>query len=408
MARKKSAAQIAGVAAAAATRAALRDAGGGEDDVEIRVDDPEEELEQDAMASLAAIGGEGEGIKYVLRCISPLDKKGTIDQIAQEELPDLVFMIRDRYGPGKYTITAYGPNGFIKGGHRTITVSPLTSRRDGGAAQAVAPAATSSMQEWLQREEAREERRRQEAREDRKFYLQLAVTALPALMGGRESVGSLITALGGLRELSGGNDKALEALTRGLELGKDLGGHSETWPGIIRDTVKELAGSPVGQRLITRVAAAGAPSSPAAAPAPVKVPYLPPQPAPGAIPVPNPPPPAAAPAAAPEGIPEPIWVGIVLPTLNKLSHELLDFAANGADPGLAAEALIAKIPRALQETLKQAQPREQVLAALRNPGWWPMLKEFRPELEPYEGYCDDVRLILIKLMTEPESEPEQP
>jgi hypothetical protein len=407
MGRKKSAAQVAGAAAAAATRAALRDAGGGEDDVEIRVDDPEEELEQDAMASLAAIGGEGEGIKYVLRCISPLDKKGTIDQIAQEELPDLVFMIRDRYGPGKYTITAYGPNGFIKGGHRTITVSPLTSRRDSAAAQAAAPlAASSSMQEWLQREEAREERRRQEAREDRKFYLQLAVTALPAILGGRESVGSLITALGGLREMTGGgNDKALEALTRGLEIGKDLGNHSESWPAIIRDTVKDLAGSPVGQRLITRVAAAAPAVAPAAAPGPVKVPYLPPQSA-GAIPVPNPPPAAATPA--PEGIPEPIWVGIVLPTLNKLSHELLDFAANGADPGLAAEALIAKIPRALQETLKQEQPRAQVLAALRNPGWWPMLKDFRPELEPYEGYCDDVRMIIIKLMTEPESEPEQP
>jgi hypothetical protein len=402
MGRKKSTAQIAGAAAAAATRAALKDQG-ADDDIEISVDDPDTELEQDAMSALAALGGEGAGVKYVLRCISPLDKKGTIDQVAQEELPDLVFMIRDRYGPGKYTITAYGPNGFIKGGHRTITVSPLTNRRDG--AQATAPASvSSSMQEWLQREEAREERRRQEAREDRKFYLQLAVTALPSIMGNRESVGSLIAAVAGLKDMTGGNDKALEALTRGLELGRDLGGHSESWPAIIRDTVKDLAGTPVAQRLLAGRAAAAAPAAP---PPAVRIPYTPPQ---GAIPVPTPPPGVAAPAAAPapEGIPEPVWVGIVLPTLNKLSHELLDFAANGADPGLAAEALIAKIPRALQETLKQTQPRDQVLAALRNPAWWQMLRQFRPELEPYEGYCDDVRLIIIKLMTETEAEPEQP
>jgi hypothetical protein len=401
MGRKKSTAQIAGAAAAAATRAALKDQG-ADDDIEISVDDPDTELEQDAMSALAALGGEGAGVKYVLRCISPLDKKGTIDQVAQEELPDLVFMIRDRYGPGKYTITAYGPNGFIKGGHRTITVSPLTSRRDGAQATAPAPGVSGSMQEWLQREEAREERRRQEAREDRKFYLQLAVTALPSIMGNRESVGSLIAAVAGLKDMTGGNDKALEALTRGLELGKDLGGHSESWPAIIRDTVKDLAGTPVAQRLLAGRAAAAAPAAP---PPPVRIPYTPPQ---GAIPVPTPPPGAVPAAPAPEGIPEPVWVGVVLPTLNKLSHELLDFAANGADPGLAAEALIAKIPRALQETLKQTQPREQVLGALRNPAWWQMLRQFRPELEPYEGYCDDVRLIIITLMTETEAEPEQP
>lgn len=93
-----------------------------------------------------------------------------------------------------------------------------------------------------------------------------------------------------------------------------------------------------------------------------------------------------------------------LPLLNKLAEELLEFAANGADPGLCAEALVAKVPRAVRAFVTPEQLREW----LTYEQWWSVLEAFKPALKPYQGYCDDVRQTLLKLMSEPESEPENP
>lgn len=93
-----------------------------------------------------------------------------------------------------------------------------------------------------------------------------------------------------------------------------------------------------------------------------------------------------------------------LPLLDKLADELLEFAANGADPGLCAEAMVAKIPRAVRAFLDP----KQLITWLQHPEWWTVLEAFRPQLKPYQGYCDDVRQTLLKLMTEAESDPENP
>lgn len=405
MARKKSPAALAAAAAALAEQAAAAE------QVEVLADEDSES--DDALAELAQVG-DGEEVRFVINCIAPLANKGQIDEVGREEIPGLATLLRDRYGPGKYTVRAVGRRGFIRGGHRTITISPLAVKRDapGATAPAVPAGVPTSFAEFLQQQQLVDERRRQEAREDHKARMEMVLglaTALgPSLIAllGRsgapaESMTSMLQGLAGLKDLIGGSgsEKMVETLVKGIELGKEAGGGSESWPGIIRDTVRDLAGAPPVQKLIAGIA--GRPASPPAGPpaAAPKVPYQPPvatAPPQGAIPLAHRP--------APQGVSPQIWQQWVLPLLNKLADELLEFAQNDADPGLAADALEAKIPRAARAFITAAQLREW----LTNPNWWEQLKGFRPALEPYHGYCDNVRLELVGLFTPAESPPAAP
>jgi hypothetical protein len=402
--RKKSQGEkIASAAAAAATRAAMESA--PSEETEVTFDD-DASPEADALRSLLAIGDSGE-VTFRLRCIAPPSNRGALDDVERDDIPNLVSLLREWYGPGKYVLQAVDANGtYVRNGHRVLTISPLSKPGAVLPAHQVAAPATGGgigLPEWQARQDRLEEQRHREAREDRKDLIALAGLVLPALLGRSSgpSLADLTTALTNMRDLSGGGGGGgLDSFIKGVELGKDMGGGSDSIPAVIRDVIKDL--SPMGKTALDRIANRGRPLAPAAAPPPAMIPYQPGKPAApvaapqGAIPVPTRP--------TPEGIPEPVWVGMVLPLLTKLATELLEFAQNGADPFLCAEALVGKTPRTARAMVKP----EQIVEWLRNPNWWALLKDFKPELEPYQGYCDDVRQALVKLMTEPEEEPEQP
>ena len=402
MARKKSQAEkIASAAAAGAARAALEGSGG---ELEVEVEGGElEDSELDALKAMAAVGNDDGEVTFRLACIYPPENRGNLPDVDRDDVPNLNFLLRDRYGPGKYVLSACNSTTgrFLK--RRPITISPLGSSRVGGYAPSPAASAGAAqgfnLQEWQVRQDRLEEQRHREAREDRKDLIALAGLVLPAILGRGQgpSLTDMTTALTNLRELSGGGG-GLDTFIKGVELGKDVGGGSDSIPGVIREVIKDLTGSPVARSVMDRIASRGAPASPPATPAqPVpRVTYQPQAKPQGAIPVPNRP--------SPQGMPEPVWAGVVLPLLSKLSSELLEFAENGADPFLCAEALVGKTPRQVRAMVKP----QQVVEWLKNPDWWTLLKDFKPELEPYQGYCDDVRQALVKLMTEPAEEPEQP
>jgi hypothetical protein len=407
MAKKKpTTADVAANAAREAVRAA--------EELEVLEADDLDSSEADALADLAQLG-EGEEYTYVLECLSPIDKRGQIDTFSREDLPELAEYIRDKCGPGKYRVFARGPRGFVKGSHRKIVISALARAGGGvdvqGAKAAPAASGGFDFDRWRAEEERRAELRRQEEREDRKFMLQLAATVLPALLGNRESLSSVLQGLASLKAMTGEGAKGpdpqamLDLFLRGLEQGKGLGGGQETVWGAIRETIKDLTNSPAVGGVLERIASRGAPPRPPALAPPGAPPMLPPI----APAVARPAPAALAPAApgaspAPSGSPGDEMLQLALPTLNKLADELLEYAANGADPGLAAEALVAKVPRSIRAFVTPEKLNEW----LTHPEWWRVLQEFRPALAPYQGYCDDVRQTLIRLANEPESEPEQP
>lgn len=86
------------------------------------------------------------------------------------------------------------------------------------------------------------------------------------------------------------------------------------------------------------------------------------------------------------------------PLLRKLAGELEEFAVVAADPGLAAEALLVKVPR----TVKAQIPYEQLKAWLTEPRWWDLLSEFHPGLQPYQAFCDQVREAVIQILDQEE------
>lgn len=87
---------------------------------------------------------------------------------------------------------------------------------------------------------------------------------------------------------------------------------------------------------------------------------------------------------------------LIEPLCRKLAGELEEFAVNGADPGLAAESLLAKIPRLYRG---QMSP-EQTKSWLTDARWWDVLRTFQPSIAPYQAYCDDVRQALLQIVEE--------
>lgn len=384
--KKQSVAQIAGAAARAATTEALKNA---DDGLEVTLGADEDAAELDALESLSELG-EGQEYTYVVMCLSPLDKRGRVETVTRDALAELPDYLRDRYGPGKYSVQAKGPRGYVRGSHRIIAISTL-ARPPAGGPSASGAAAGGEWERWLEREARGAEARRLEQREDQKFMMQMIVTAMGGNRG--ESLSDLVQALVAMKTLTGeggssNTEKVLEVLTRGMEIGaKANGKEPETVLGVIRETIRDLTNSPIGQSVMDRIAnrTAAPAQSAAAAPQPqlVRVPYQGPSAAPAGAP-------PATLASAPAGD-DPM-----MPLLNKLADELLEYAGNGTDPGLAAEALVAKVPRMVRAMVTA----EQLKAWLTAPDWWEHLKAFRPALEPYMAFCDDVRQALYGLLVQ--------
>jgi hypothetical protein len=402
MTKKKSAAskvaRAAAAAAAAAVNATQQDDDklllnwGGEDD------EDDEEVADEVLEGLEQIDEESAGgiVWWELYCDSPLEKKGQIRKMSTQELRGL----RDEclaLGPGDYYVVARHKKGtFVKGSRRRIKISGFARP----AAPATAAAAFDPMMLMAQMEE-RAERRRAEERASRNAQIKFWAPILAPIglefakglftRGGGESLKDLVGALVGMKELAGaGKSNDVDTLLKGIELAQTLNpGDSKgsSWPDVIgtgvTSIVKELR--PLAEQLAARRNGA---------PAPQTTPQLHFQPQSAATP---------AAVAAPAGPAEEVnpMLALIDPLLRKLAAELEDFAVCNADPGLAAEALLAKIPPFVRSQVQPAQLKEW----LTQPNWWSILVGFHASIQPYQAYCDDVRLQVLENVEEMLSPP---
>jgi hypothetical protein len=269
----------------------------------------------------------------------------------------------------------------------------------------------------MQQMEERLERKRMSARQDRwqeiKFWAPIlapiGIELAKGLFGNRggESMKDLVGALVGMKDLvgAGAGDKQVETLLRGIELARDLepGKSGSTWPDVVVNGVTSLAREfrPLaesamknrnGQQQPTPAPALQFQTAPAAGALPASSSSATPAPASSSSSTPG------AEAPGDNGM-----LAMVEPLLRRLVADLEDFATNAADPGLAAEALLVKIPRSLKSMV---QP-DQVKQWLTQPDWWQVLVTFHPPLTPYQAFCDDVRLEILHSL-EPQAETEDP
>lgn len=411
-ARGKKTADVAKVAAAAAAAAVTQQANTELSLIWNADDDDDEEVDQqaasDILEDLEQIDEtHGGDITWELYCDTPVDKAGQIGKLARSELRDL----RDRclaYGPGEYHVVARGRKGkFVPKSRRNIKISGFAPRPAGAAAPTqpvIDPVVL-----FAQYEE-RAERRRIEARLERqqqiKFWAPiLAPIGIEMAKGlfGRsngESIKDLVGALVGMKGLmsDGGGSTQVDSLLKGIELARELSPESakgSTWPDVLVNGVTGLAREfrPLVESMANKRGQPGQapPATQSAAP---KLQFAPiPQ---GAVSAENSGNgPSATPAAGqPNGADE--MLPIVQRLLERLAEELEEFAANAADPQLAAEALLAKIPR----LIKSQMSYDDVRGWLSRPDWWQYAEGFRATLKPYQAFCDDVRMEILAILEE--------
>lgn len=402
-------------AAAAAAAAAVRASQEDETDTRLNwaaeIDDDEDdaEINDEILQGLAQIDEQagGEIVWWELYCDSPIDKAGQIRKLSTSEIKG----VRDEcllLGPGEYHVIARHKKGtFIKGSRLRIKISGFARP----AATPAAPAQASGMDPMLmmQRWDERAEQRRQAAKAERdqqiKFWAPIlapiGVELAKGLMGrgGGESIKDLVAAMVGMKELVGGgkSESSVDTLLKGIELARDLAPDAKgsTWPDVlvsgITQVTKELR--PLAETLVNRRNA----PTPAGAPAggPAQLQFAPTAALPAATPASNGSTAAAgaSPAPGPNTTEDPMWA-VVEPLLRRLAGELEEFAVNGTDPGLTAEALLAKIPRLIKN---QVQP-QQMKEWLTQPDWWSVLVAFHPGIANHQGFCDDVRLSLLDIV----------
>lgn len=395
-------------AAAAAAAAAVRATQDEEDGVKLNwaseEDDDEEaaEVTDEILQGLAQIDEQagGEIVWWELYCDSPIDKAGQIRKLSTSEIKG----VRDEcllLGPGEYHVIARHKKGtFIKGSRLRIKIS-------GFARPAATPASTSVtpsidpmliMQRWDERQEQRRREAKAERNQEIRFWAPILAPIGAALVqglvgrGGGESIKDLVAALASMKTMTGGGDSSVDALLKGIELARELAPDAKgsTWPDAlvsgITQVTKELR--PLAETLANRRNAATPAGAPAAG-APAQLQFAPAQPA--AVGNGAATPPTNTTTAAAEG--DPMWA-MVQPLLKRLAGELEEYAVNGTDPGLTAEALLAKIPRLIKNQVEPKQLKEW----LTQPNWWQLLVEFHPGLQAYQGFCDDVRLSLVDIV----------
>jgi hypothetical protein len=404
MARKKQTTteKIAAAAAAAAVNASREKSNVVE--FVLPTDDDEDELgiSGDIIEDLEKIDQDhGGSISWELYCDVPLDKSGQLAKLARSELGGL----RDRcleYGPGEYHVVARAPNGlFVKNTRRNLKISALAR----SSAPPAAPANQMDPFALMQLMEERAEKRRQQREKERwdtiKFWapilspigLEMA-KGLFGRGGSGESIKDMVAAMVGMKQLVGEpNDKSVDTLLKGIELAQSLApeGNSKgsTLYDVLGSTLRELR--PLAESLIQRRQGT-APAPPA--PAQLQFAPTPKGTAAGAAEMPG----AAAPAGSSPPVEGEAMLKYFEPLLRKLAGELEEFAVVAADPGLAAEALLVKVPRMVKAQI----PYEQLKAWLTEPRWWDLLSEFHPGLQPYQAFCDQVREALIQILDQEE------
>lgn len=396
--RKNNTAAVAAAAAAAAVRASQGDSNVvnfmlPEDD-----EDNDVTMTSDILEDLEKIDADhGGSITWELYCDVPLDKSGQLAKLSRSELRGL----RDRcleYGPGEYHVVARAPNGlFVKNTRRSIKISALAR----GATPPPAPSSQIDPMTLMQMMEERAEKRRAQASKERmdaiKFWAPIlapiGVEAAKGLFGrgggSGESIKDMVAAMVGMKELVNPTDKSLEAMLKGIELAQSLapeGAKGSTWPDIISSALKELR--PLTESLAQRR------QTTAAAPAP-QLQFAPavPQTAPAGTPTP------ATAAPGPSSAEADEMFKMFEPLLRKLAGELEEYSVNATEPGLAAEALLAKIPRLVKSQISY----EQLKSWLTEPRWWELLSAFHPALQPYQAYCDQVREELMGVIEQQET-----
>jgi len=411
MAKKKSSTSTVAKAAAAAAAAAVASASTPDDRVLFfsntdEDEDDDHELNAEVLEGLAQMdeSSGGEILWWELYCDSPLDKAGMVRKLTTSEIKGLPGECLE-LGPGEYHVIARTKRGrFVKGTRQRIKISGFA--RPAAAATPATPTADPLL--MMQQMEERLERKRMSARQDRwqeiKFWAPIlapiGIELAKGLFGNRggESIKDLVGAMVGMKDLvgAGAGDKQVETLLRGIELARDMDtgkANGSTWPDVIANGVTSLAREfrplaesafknrngqqttpPPALQFQTAPAGGGAlPASSSSSPTPG-----------GEVP------------QAPQ---DNAMIAMVEPLLRRLVADLEDFAMNAADPSLAAEALMVKIPRHFKSMV---QP-EQMKSWLTQPDWWQVLVSFHPPLQPYQAFCDDVRLELLQSL-EPQAE----
>lgn len=392
--RKDKVERAAAAAAAAAVRASqdnvVKLAWASDD-----TDEDGEELREEIIAGLEQIHEEAGDVSWELYADTPADKAGQIRKLATSELRRL----RDEclsYGPGEYHVIARGPDGtFVKKSRYNIRISHF-------ARPATPPTNTPSIDPiaLLQQLDDRQEKRRIAARAEReqtiKFWAPilapLGVELAKGLFGrsGGDSIKDLVGALVGVKDLiGGGKTSEVETLLKGIELARDMAPENtkgSTWQDVLLNGLRELR--PLAETITNRKLGV-APPAPAQ---PVQFQTAPAQLAAPAGNGVSPPTSVTATGAAGE---DPMWP-IIEPLLQRLAAELEEYAGNGAEATLAAEALLAKVPRLIASQIQPQQMKEW----LTQGNWWELAVKFRPSLAPYQGFCDDVRLTLLQVFEE--------
>lgn len=368
-------------------------------------DDEAEQLSDEILEGLQQIADSaGQDLCWwELYCDAPLEKAGLVRKMGTSELKGLQTECLG-LGPGDYHVIARTKRGrFVKGSRQRIQISGFARSSTSSsppASPAVDPLALMAQMEA--KFERQREARRAERMAEIKFWAPiLAPIGIELAKGlfGRsngESMKDLVGALVGMKELvGGGSGKDVENLLKGIELARDLEPGSQkgsTWPDVV---VNGLTSIVKETRPLMESLAARKNGIPSAAPpaAPTQLQFQPAQPAPATS--------SSTSTADPQ---QPTSQGdsmlaMVEPLLRRLAADLEDFASNAAEPMLAAEALLAKIPRTVRAMV---QP-EQIKSWLNQPDWWEHLVRFHPNIAPYQAYCDDVRLGVLDLM-----DPQQP
>jgi hypothetical protein len=392
--KKNNTAAVAAAAAAAAVRASQADTSnvvnfvlpGDEEDEDIG-------LRDDVLEDLEKIDeSHGGGITWEVYCDSPLDKSGQIGKLTRSELRGL----RDRcleFGPGEYHVVARATNGkFVTGTRRNIKISGLVR----GPAPATPAVNQIDPLTLMQMMEERSEKRRAQASRERmdqiKFWAPIlapiGVEMAKGLFGrggSGESIKDLVAAMVGMKDLAGSGDKSVESLLKGIELAQTLApdgpAKGSTWSDVVTNALRELR--PLAESMTQRRQVTAPPATP-------QLQFVPTPQA------------AAATTPAPAGSSPPAegddMFRMFEPLLRKLAGELEEYAVAAADPGLAADALLVKIPRMVKAQLST----EQLNAWLNDPNWWQTLSAFHPPLQHYQAFCDQVREEVIAAVNQPE------
>jgi|SRR5215469_4527133 len=391
MPRKKTTVEkVASAAAVAAVKATQED----KPNLSLNWGDTDDEVDEQAaseiLEDLAKIDEESGGqVSWELYCDSPMDKAGQVRKLSREELRNL----RDEclaLGPGHYHVIARRRDGlFAKDSRRNIKISGL-ARPAATATPAMDPLLL------LEQLESRAERRRreQEARNEAKIkfwaplLMPVGLELAKGFFGARtgDSIKDLVGALVGMKDLIGGGSKDVDTLLKGIQLARELTpeepAKGSTWPDVLVNGLSSLAKEirPVAE------AAIAARKNGNGATEPARLQYAPAQ-ASSAAPALEKPTPEAATDS---------HMTFILPLLTKLSQDLEEYAANATEASLAADALLAKIPRLIRSQVAPQQLKEWLSRA----DWWELTVQFRRTLAPYQAFCDDVRQELLAVVDE--------